>query len=99
MNERMPEAWKVRAIQLGILALFWVFVIGIIAWILRLIRLSLQLDDIPSASIGISLVAIPVFLLLLGVASYVVWGIPAAAEKEASKRETQIPILGEHHES
>ena len=99
MNEKTPEARMVWTVQLGILALFWVFVIGIITWILRLIRLSLQLDDIPSASIGISLVAIPVFLLLLGVASYVVWGIPAAAKKEAAEKRKSDSDLGERHES
>ncbi|MBI3126288.1 MAG: hypothetical protein HYZ11_01615 [Candidatus Tectomicrobia bacterium] len=81
MNEETPEAGKVWMIQLGILALFWVFVIGIIAWIVRLIRISLQLRDIPSASIGISLVAIPVFILLLSLANYVFWGLRSAASQ------------------
>src|SRR3990172_6760492 len=98
MKERAQTPGGVGADQLAILVLIWIFILGIISWIVGLLRLSLQLGDIPSASIGISLVAIPVFLLLLGVANYVFWGLPAAAEKEASKRETQIPILGEHHE-
>jgi uncharacterized membrane protein YvlD (DUF360 family) len=75
MKNAPPDPHTVRVVQLGILVLFWAFVIGIISWIIGLIRISLQLRDIPSASIGISLVAIPVFLLLLGLFTYVFWGI------------------------
>jgi len=49
--------------------------IGIIAWIIRLILLARRLHDVLSASIGISIVAIPVFLILLGVFWYVFLGI------------------------
>jgi len=48
---------------------------GIIVWIISLIRLSAKLHDVPSASIGISIVAIPLFLLLLGLFWYVFLGI------------------------
>jgi hypothetical protein len=54
---------------------FVLFVGGIITWIIHLIRTAWWLGDVPSASIGISLVAIPVFLVLLGVVLYVFWGI------------------------
>ena len=96
MKDNSPNPRAVRAVQLGMLALFWAFVIGIISWIIGLIRISLQLRDIPSASIGISLVAIPVFLLLLGLATYVFWGIlfdisedkPAAPPEEGMRDES-----------
>ncbi len=61
--------------QLAMLAFFVLLVGGIIVWITHLIRLSHQLQDVPSASIGISIVAIPVFLTLLGVFTYVFWGL------------------------
>jgi hypothetical protein len=51
------------------------FIGGIITWISHLIRTAWRLKDVPSASIGISLVAIPVFLILLGVILYVFWGL------------------------
>ncbi|MFQ5875375.1 MAG: hypothetical protein ACE5JL_16465, partial [Dehalococcoidia bacterium] len=38
-------------------------------------RTAWRLGDVPSASIGISLVAIPVFLVLLGVILYVFCGL------------------------
>jgi hypothetical protein len=65
----------VRAIQWGMAAGFVCFIGGIIAWIAHLIRTAWRLGDIPSASIGISLVAIPVFLTLLSVGFYVFWGL------------------------
>ena len=52
-----------------------VFIGGIIAWVVHLIRTSLRLHDVPSGAIGISLVAIPVFITLMGVLLYVLWGI------------------------
>lgn len=54
---------------------FCAFVGGLIVWVIHLIRLSVHLHDVPNASIGISLVAIPVFLIMLGVFNYVYWGL------------------------
>lgn len=54
---------------------FSTFVGGLIVWVAHLIRVSVQMHDVPSASIGISLVAIPVFLLMLGVFNYLYWGL------------------------
>jgi hypothetical protein len=51
------------------------FIGGIVTWITHLIRTAWRLGDGPSASIGISLVAIPVFLTLLGVILYVFRGL------------------------
>jgi hypothetical protein len=48
---------------------------GIITWITHLIRTAWRLGDVPSASIGISLVSIPIFLTMLGVILYVFVGI------------------------
>jgi len=60
---------------------------GIIIWIVSLIRLSRKLHDVPSASIGISIVAIPVFLILLGVFWYVFLGIMLNREEQPTKSE------------
>lgn len=54
---------------------FCAFVGGLVIWVVHLIRLSLRMHDVPNASVGISLVAIPVFLLLLGVFNYLYWGL------------------------
>ena len=65
----------VRTIQWGIAGVAVLFIGGIITWIIHLIRTAWRLGDVPSASIGISLVAIPVFLTLLGVILYVFVGL------------------------
>ncbi len=66
---------KVRTLQWAMAAMIVVFIGSIIVWIAHLIRTAWRLHDVPSASIGISLVAIPVFLVLLGVIVSVFWGL------------------------
>jgi len=76
MSDRRPAPPRVvRAIQWAMAGAAIVFIGGIITWIIHLIRTAWGLRDVPSASIGISLVAIPVFLTLLGVILYVFWGL------------------------
>ncbi|MBI4011455.1 MAG: hypothetical protein HY359_04030 [Candidatus Rokubacteria bacterium] len=76
MNGRRSEFERaVRACQWALGALAVVFIGSIVTWITHLIRTSWRLRDVPSASIGISLVAIPVFLVLLGVIVSVFWGL------------------------
>ena len=53
----------------------WVFVLGISWWIIHLLLLSQRLHDVPSASVGISIVAIPVFLTGAAVLTYVFVGL------------------------
>jgi len=65
----------IRALQWVWVAFAFVLVGGIIVWIVHLIRTSWSLDDTISASIGISLVAIPIFLVFMGVVFYVFWGV------------------------
>lgn len=73
MKSRDPK-W-IYALQVASVVWIWVFVLGISGWILHLIRLSRQLHDVPSASIGISIVAIPVFLTGASVLTYVFVGL------------------------
>jgi arginine exporter protein ArgO len=63
------------ALQVASVAWIWIFVLGISGWIIHLIRLSSRLHDVPSASIGISIVAIPVFLTGASVLTYVFIGL------------------------
>lgn len=58
-----------------------VFIGGIIGWVVHLIRTSLKLHDVQSAAIGISLVAIPVFITLMSVLLYVLWGLIRAGRQ------------------
>jgi hypothetical protein len=72
------RGWSERTVffwQVVLLVTFYCFAFGIIIWISRLLWLSWRLKDVFSASIGISLVAMPLFLFLLAVYNYVFWGI------------------------
>ena len=62
-------------LQVGTVIWMWVFVLGISWWILHLLNLSRQLQDVLSASVGISIVAIPVFLTGASVLTYVFVGL------------------------
>lgn len=61
--------------QVVSVSLIWLFVIGIGIWIANLISLSLELHDVPGASVGISIVAIPVFFTLASILTYVFIGL------------------------
>ena len=65
----------VRRLQWIWLAGAFLLVGGIILWIVHLIGAAWRLDDVLSASIGISIVAIPIFLVVMGVVFYVFWGV------------------------
>jgi hypothetical protein len=59
----------------------WVFVLGVTMWILRLIVVAHQLNDMPGGSVAISIVAIPVFLTGATVLTYVFVGLRRGREK------------------
>jgi hypothetical protein len=65
----------VRILQWVWVGFAYLLVGTIILWIVHLIRAAWSLGDVPSASIGISLVAIPIFLVFMGVVFYVFWGL------------------------
>jgi len=69
-------------LQVASVAMMWVFVLGIAGWILHLLNLSHELQDVPSASVGISIVAIPVFLTGASVLTYVFVGLRRGREKD-----------------
>ena len=60
--------------QISSISLIWIFVLGIAIWIINLISVSLDLHDAPGASIGISIIAIPVFFTLAAILTYVFVG-------------------------
>ena len=52
----------------------WIFVIGITIWIINLLTISVELHDAPGVSIGISMIAIPVFITLASILTYAYFG-------------------------
>ena len=63
------------AAQLASVLLIWVFVFVITLWIINLIMLSIELHDAPGASVAISIIAIPIFIILASVLTYVFVGL------------------------
>ncbi len=83
---KVRDPWLVVGIQYLIPCAFTVVMVGTILWIGSLIVLSKKMHDVPSASIGISIVAIPVFLVLLGVFWYVFLGIILNQDEESPEQ-------------
>ena len=77
MNRKLIDRLQILSISL-----IWLLFIGIAVWILNLIRESLRLHDAPDASLGISLVAIPVFFTLASVLTYVFIGLRKGRKKD-----------------
>ena len=71
----------VRMLQWLWLGSAFLLVGGIIAWIIHLIVASWRLDDFIQASVGISIVAIPIFIVFMGVVFYVFWGVALHGRK------------------
>lgn len=80
---REPSGHWVAWSQLGLLIGFSLFAAAVILWISRLIYISWVLQDVFSASIGIALIAVPVFLFLLVMFNYVFWGLRAGRTDRA----------------
>ena len=74
-NLRSPSDRLIKRLQWAWMIGFILLVLGIISWFIHLMRAALWLRDVPSAAIGIPLVAIPIFLALAGVVFYVFWGL------------------------
>jgi cytosine/uracil/thiamine/allantoin permease len=77
MNKKLIDRLQILSITL-----IWLLFTGIAVWILNLIRESLRLHDAPDASLGISLVAIPVFFTLASVLTYVFIGLRKGRRKD-----------------
>jgi len=61
--------------QIMSLSMIWVLVISVIWWILNLLSLSNYLKDAQNATLAISLLIIPLFILLAGILTYVFVGL------------------------
>ena len=65
----------IRSLQILSIMLMWAFLGGIVTWVLNMVRISHSLGDALNASVGISLIAIPVYSLVAGILTYVFFGI------------------------
>lgn len=62
-------------LQVISLAMIWVLVISVDAWILSLLRVANKLHDALNASVAIGIVAIPLFLTIASILTYVFVGL------------------------
>ncbi len=72
------SAWYergIRALQALSIVLMWAFLAGAVTWIVNVVRVAHSLGDALTASVGISLVAIPVYTLVASVLTYVFFGL------------------------
>ncbi len=79
MNDGRFDRFVVT-LQVASVVMIWVVVISIAVWILHLLQLSHRLHDVPSASVAISIVAIPVFLMGAAVLTWVFVGLRRGRE-------------------
>ena len=87
MDPRETPRW-IFVFQVLSVTMIWVFVLGISGWIIHLLRLSHRLHDVPSASVGISIVAIPVFLVAI-IAVITAWFLEVG-RREAVRAEARV---------
>ena len=62
-------------LQILSLAHIWIFVLAIDGWILSLLAVSRRLDDAINASVAIGIIAIPLFLTIASLLTYVFVGL------------------------
>ncbi|MGB3400622.1 MAG: hypothetical protein WBA34_10710 [Candidatus Deferrimicrobiaceae bacterium] len=73
----------IEVLQIVSISLIWLLFTGIAVWIVTLLKESLKLHDAPDASVGISIVAIPVFFALASVLTYVFVGLRKGRKEES----------------
>jgi cytosine/uracil/thiamine/allantoin permease len=75
----------IEALQILSISLIWVLFTGIAVWIVSLLKESISLHDAPDASVGISIVAIPVFFTLASILTYVFVGLRKGRKEESDR--------------
>ncbi len=83
-NADTTPRW-ILTLQILSVSWIWLFVLGISIWILRLLREAIRWHDVPTASVAISVVAIPVFLTGAAVLTYVFAGLRRGARQDAGE--------------
>jgi uncharacterized RDD family membrane protein YckC len=80
MEDQKKQSFLISFIQVLSVSLIWLMVVAVITWILNLISLSHYLHDAQNATLGISIVVMPIFALLAGVLTYVFVGLKRAKD-------------------
>lgn len=65
----------IRGLQIASIVYIWIFVLAVDSWILSLLRVARKLNDAINASVAIGIVAIPLFLTIASILTYVFVGL------------------------
>jgi hypothetical protein len=65
----------IHGMQIASLIYIWIFVIAVDSWIISLLRVAQKLDDALNASVAIGIIAIPLFLTIASILTYVFVGL------------------------
>ena len=74
-DENTTRISGVTIAQIASMAVMWVFFLSISTWIFNLLALSMELQDAFEATIVIGLIAVPVYLALACILTYVFFGL------------------------
>jgi ABC-type dipeptide/oligopeptide/nickel transport system permease component len=65
----------IHTLQIASIAYIWIFVIAVDIWIISLLVVAKRLDDALNASVAIGILAIPLFLIIAIILTYVFVGL------------------------
>lgn len=71
----MPRKKTIQILQIVSISFIWLFVLSIDSWILSLLFVAKKLNDALNASVAIGIVAIPLFLIIASILTYVFIGL------------------------
>ena len=78
----MSKSRLIYFLQVASMAFIWIFVLTIAIWIANLLQVAHKLRDAFDASIAISIVAIPVFIILASILTYVFVGLQRGRQRK-----------------
>ena len=79
---------RIRLLQIASIVYIWIFVLAVDIWILSLLQVANKLNDSLNASVAIGIIAIPLFLMIASILTYVYIGL---------QRKTDTLNKGETH--
>jgi uncharacterized membrane protein YcjF (UPF0283 family) len=90
MTRRSPAAW-IDFLQHCTVAVMWMFSAAITLWVLQLASVAYSLKDAFTASVGITMVALPVYWALAAILTYTFFGLRRARARDASASPAGTP--------
>lgn len=89
MEQKEKTSRLIFYTQVASISLIWIFVAGVTWWILTLINVAIKLQDMPDASVGISIVVIPIFIMLASTLTYVFVGLQRNQEDKKIEHKSE----------